>query len=102
MSQKGLAKLCNPNKLNAKGTKLDFCNECQYGKQVKSSYFYGVSRKSNVLDLVYSNVRSTPTKSMGGALILFLLLMIIQESSNFIYLNQRMNPLLHIKDFMHL
>ena len=29
MSQKGLMKLCNLKKLDAKGTKLDFCNECQ-------------------------------------------------------------------------
>ncbi|MCO5561643.1 hypothetical protein L7F22_015264 [Adiantum nelumboides] len=33
MSQKGLSKLCTLNKLDAKGTKLDFYNECQYGKQ---------------------------------------------------------------------
>ena len=37
MSQKGLASLCNLKKLDAKGTKLDFCNEYQYGKQVKCS-----------------------------------------------------------------
>ena len=28
MSQKGLTKLCNLHKFDAKGTKLDFCNEC--------------------------------------------------------------------------
>ncbi len=68
MSQKGLSKLCNLKKLDAKGSKLDFCNECQYGKQVKSSFYSGVSRKSCVLDLVHSDVCSMPTKSMGGAL----------------------------------
>ena len=67
MSQKGLTKLCNLHKLDAEDTKLDFCNECQYGKQVKSSYYCGVSHKSCVLDLVHSDVCSMPTKSMGGA-----------------------------------
>ena len=56
MSQKGLSRLCNLKKLDGKGMKLDFCNECQYGKQVKHSFYSGVSRKSCVLDLVHSNV----------------------------------------------
>mgnify|MGYP000016945791 CR=1 FL=1 len=68
MSQKGLTRLCNLKKLYANGTKLDFCNECQYGKQVKCSFYSGVSRKSCVLDLVHSDVCSMPTKSMGGAM----------------------------------
>ena len=68
MSQKGLDKLCNLDKFDAKGSKLDFCNECQYGKQIKNSYYSGVCRKPNLLDLVHSDVCSMPTKSMGGAL----------------------------------
>ena len=69
MSQKGLDKLCNLDKFDAKGSKLDFCNECQYGKQVRNSYYCSsLSHKPNLLDLVRSNVCSMPTKSMGGAL----------------------------------
>ena len=32
MSQKGFDKLCNLDEFDANGSKLDFCNECQYGK----------------------------------------------------------------------
>ena len=68
MSQKGLTRLCNLKKLDAKGTKLDFCDECQYGKQVKSSFYSSVSCTSCVHDLVHFDVCSMPTKSMGGAM----------------------------------
>ena len=68
MSQKGLTRLCNIKKVDSKGTKLDFCNECQYGKQVKHSFY---TRKSCVLDLVHSDVCSMPTKTIGVLCIAF-------------------------------
>ena len=46
---------------------MDFCNESQYGKQVKSSFYSSVLRKANVLNLVHSNVCRMPVMSMGGA-----------------------------------
>ena len=67
MGQKGLEVLSSLKKLDAKGSKLDFCNDCQFGKQVRNSYYSSVSRKLNVLDLVHSDVCSMPVKSMGGA-----------------------------------
>ena len=102
MSQKGLTQLCNLNKLDAKGTKLDFCDECQYGKQVKRFYYSGVSRKSSVLDLVHSDVCSMPTKSMGGA---HYFVSFVDDHSRKIWvisLNLRMKPLLRLRSFMHL
>ena len=49
MSQKGLDKLYNLDKFDAKGSNFDFHNELQYIKQVKNSYCYGVSRMTNFL-----------------------------------------------------
>ena len=56
MSQKGLAMLCNVRRFDVQDTNLESCNDCTYGKNVKCSYYSRVSRKSNVLDLVYMNV----------------------------------------------
>ena len=67
MSHKGLAMLCNVKNLDVQGINLEACNDCTYDKNVKCSYCSRVSRKSNVLDLVYMNVWSLPTMSMGGA-----------------------------------
>ena len=47
---------------------MDFCKDCQFGKQVKKSYASNISCKANVLDLVHSDVCSMPMKSMGGAM----------------------------------
>ena len=67
MSQKGLAMLCNVNKLDVQGKNLEACNDCKYGMSVKCSYYSSVARKSYVLDLVYMNVWSLPNMSIGGA-----------------------------------
>ena len=67
MSQRGLAMLCDVNKFDAQGTTLDSCNECHYGKHSKCSFYFGVSCKLCALDLVYMNMWSLPTMSMGGA-----------------------------------
>ena len=56
MSHGGLALLCNVKKLDVQGTMLESCNDYSYGKNVKCSCYSRVSRKSNVLDLVYINV----------------------------------------------
>lgn len=68
ISQKGIDVLSSLKRVDVKGTKLDFCNDCVYGKQKKSSYYSGVSRKANPLDLVHSDVSTMPVKSYGGAL----------------------------------
>lgn len=68
MSQKGIEVLSSLKRLDVKGKNLDFCNDCLYGKQKKSSYYSGVSRKANPLDLVHSDVCTMPVKSFGGAL----------------------------------
>ena len=53
MSQKGLYVLTSLQRVDAKGSKLDFCNDCLFGKQVRASYYCGVSSKSSVLELVH-------------------------------------------------
>ena len=40
----------------AKGTSLNPCNFCLFGKQYRVSFNIPSTRKLNVLDLVYSNV----------------------------------------------
>ena len=67
MSQKGLEVLSALKRFDVKGSKLVFCNDCLFGKQVRNSYYSGISRKPNVLDLVHSDVCSMPVKSLGGA-----------------------------------
>ena len=84
MSQKGLDKLYNMDKFDAKGSKLDFCNECQYGKQVKNSYYSSVFCKPNLLDLVHSDVCIMSTKYIGVALYFFVLLMTTLGSFEYI------------------
>ena len=37
MSQQGLDVLSSLQRVDTKGLKLDFCNECQYGKQMRNS-----------------------------------------------------------------
>ena len=37
--------LLSSHKLVTKGNKLEFCNDCIYGKQVKGSHYIGSSRK---------------------------------------------------------
>ena len=49
---------------DANGTKLDFYNDCQYGKQGGNSNYPHVSWNHNLLDLVPSNIHSMCTKSM--------------------------------------
>ena len=63
MSQKGLDVLTSLKRVDAQGSKLDFCNDCLFGKQVRASYYSGVSRKSFVLELVHSDVCSMSVKS---------------------------------------
>ena len=47
MSQKGLEVFFALKKLDVKGSKLVFCNDCLFGKQVRKSYYASVSRKPN-------------------------------------------------------
>ena len=84
MSQKGLDKLYNMDKFDAKGSKFDFCNVCQYGKQVKNSYYSSVFCKPNLLDLVHSDVCIMSTKYIGVALYFFVLLMTTLGSFEYI------------------
>ena len=100
MSQKGLGKLCNWDKFDTKGSKLDFCYEYQYGKQVKNSYFSTVSRKPNWLDLVHFDVCNMSTNSMRGSLY-FISFVGDHSRKLWVYLyDLRMKPLLHLRNFM--
>ena len=67
MSQKGLHVLFALKRVDVKGSMLDFCNDFQFGKQVRNSYYSGVSCKPNVLDLVHFDVCSMLVKSLGCA-----------------------------------
>ncbi|MCO5552668.1 hypothetical protein L7F22_006184 [Adiantum nelumboides] len=67
MSEKGLDVLFSLEKFDVKGHGLDFCNDCIYGKQVKFSYSFGVTRKLHVLDLIHSDVCTMPVNSHGCA-----------------------------------
>ncbi|MCO5564417.1 hypothetical protein L7F22_018078 [Adiantum nelumboides] len=60
MGQKGLGVLSSLKRIDVKGSKLDFCNDCQYEKQVGNSYYFGVSCKADRLDLVHCDACSMP------------------------------------------
>ena len=68
MSQKGLDILLSSQKLVTEGNKLDFCNDYRYGKQVKSSYSTGSSRKTTPLELIHSDFCTMPTISLESSL----------------------------------
>ena len=69
MSEKGLGILSKKDLLpGIKGTNLDTCVDCIMGKQHRVSFHsYLPSRKSNILDLIHTDVCMMSTKSMGGA-----------------------------------
>ena len=67
MSQKDLDILLSSQKLVTKGNMLDFCNDCLYGKQVKSSYSSSSSRKTTPLELVHFDLCMMCTKSLQGS-----------------------------------
>ena len=60
--------LLSSHKLVTKGNKLDFCSNHIYGKQVKSIYYIGSSRKTVPLELMHSNLCTIPTKSLVDSL----------------------------------
>ena len=68
MSEKGL-QILEKNFLIpfAKGTPLNFCDYCLFGKQHKVSFRRLSTRKTNVLDFVYSDVCGPiEVESLGG------------------------------------
>ena len=68
MSEKGL-KILSKNSLIsfAKGTTIKSCNYCFFGKQHRVSFKTSSERKSNILDLVYSDVCGPlEIESIGG------------------------------------
>ena len=65
---KGLDILSSSHQLVVKGTKLDICNDCIYGKQIKSSYYSSRSNELTPFELMHSDVCSMPTKPLGGSL----------------------------------
>ena len=84
MSQKGLDVLTSLKRVDGQGSKLDFCNDCLFGKKVRAPYYYGVSCKSSVLELVHFDVCSMPVKWVVLHTLCHLL-MIIHAKSGFIY-----------------
>jgi hypothetical protein len=70
MSEKGLQVLAKKQLLpNIKGTSLMPCTHCLVGKQRKVSFHKSSqSRKTNILDLVHTDVCTMNTKTLGGAL----------------------------------
>jgi hypothetical protein len=70
MSEKGLQILANEQLLRkSKGTSLTPCTHCLVGKQRRVSFQkYFSLRKSNILDLVHTDVCTMNTKTLGGAL----------------------------------
>jgi hypothetical protein len=70
MSEKGLQVLAKKQLLpNIKGTSLMPCTHCLVGKQRRVSFHKSPqSRKTNILDLVHTDVCTMNTKTLGGAL----------------------------------
>ena len=68
MSQKGLDILLSSQKLVPRGNKIEFCNDCLYGKQVKSFYNTSSSKKTTPLELMHYDLSTMPTKSLEGSL----------------------------------
>ena len=68
MSQKVLDILFSSQKLVTIGNNLEFCNDCLYFKQVKSSYRIGSSRKTTPLGLIHFDLCTTPNKFLGDSL----------------------------------
>jgi hypothetical protein len=70
MSENGLQALAKKRLLpNIKCTPLMPCTHCLVGKQKRVSFHKSPSsRKTNILDLVHTNVCTMNTKSLGGAL----------------------------------
>ena len=68
MSEKGLQILSKKSLISfAKGTTIKSCNYCLFGKQHKVSFKTSSERKSNILDLVYSDVCGPmEIESIGG------------------------------------
>jgi hypothetical protein len=70
MSEEGLQVLAKKQLLpNIKGTSLLLCTHCLVGKQRRVSFHKSPqSRKTNILDLVHTDVCTMNSKSLGGAL----------------------------------
>jgi transposase InsO family protein len=70
MSEKGLQVLAKKQLLpNIKCTSLMPCTHCLVGKQRRVSFHKSPqSKKTNILDLVHTDVCTMNTKSLGGAL----------------------------------
>ena len=85
MNRKGLDKLYNMDKFDAKGTKLDFCNEYQYGKQIKLPYYFGVSCKPNLLDLVHFDFATCPP-NLWGLLFIYYFVLLMTTLGSFEYI----------------
>ena len=68
MSEKGLNIFAKKSLISfAKGTSLNPCNFCLFGKQHRVSFNIPSTRKPNVLDLVYSDVCGPiDVKTLGG------------------------------------
>jgi hypothetical protein len=68
MSEKGLQILAKKSLIPfAKGMPLNSCDYCLFGKQHRVSFHKSSTRKSNVLDLVYSDVCGPiEVESLGG------------------------------------
>ena len=85
MSQKGLDILFSSHKLVIKGIELDFCNNCIYDKQLRSSYYPSHSCKLAPLELINSRVcLCLWRKSLGKSLQLITFMAITLERAWYI------------------
>ena len=84
MSEKGLQILAKKSLIPfAKGTSLNPCDFCLFGKQHRVSFNIPSTRKLNVLDLVYSDVCGPIDVETLG--ILLHLLMMLYERCGFMF-----------------
>ena len=81
ISQNGMRMLSKKQKIpSLKLTDLEVCTHCLASKQHRVAFkSFSPSRKANMLDLVHINICSMDATSLGGALIILPLLIIILE-----------------------
>ena len=67
LSEKGLATLSRQGLLSVKGTSLETCSDCLFGKKHRVSFHtYSPHRRPHVLDLIHTDVCTMSDKSISG------------------------------------
>ena len=66
-SEKGLATLSRQGLLSVKGTSLETCSDCLFGKQHRVSFLtYFLHKRPHVLDLIHTDVCTMSDRSISG------------------------------------